>query len=234
MNRKIASAIVVSVLFLCLFSLSACKSNVQPGIDENLSQSELSYIAQEQGICILSTCRMQPDEELVSLSGQEDAAGIVVLNNSDKTLQYAEITATFSDGTIYLYKLSTLPPGETCFVEEEAASPYRELSEGFSGFNINNIAFFLEEPSVHSDKLQFSGADGVLTVKNISDADITDNIVIYYKDYKDSQLASGKTYRVTVKEGLAKGEITQIAAAHYKQNASIIMFVQFVPSEVSG
>ena len=232
MSRKITSAIVVIMAFLCMLSLSACNGNVQSDGIEILSQEETSYMAESQGICVMSACRMQPDEEALS-SGQEDAAGIVVLNNSDKTLQYAEITATFSDGTAYIYKLSTLPPGAECFVEEASLSPYRELTEGFSGFDINNIAFFTEEPSVHSDKLQFSGADGILTVKNISDADITDDIVIYYKDYKDSQLASGKTYRVTVQGGLAKGEITQIMAGHYKLNGSMIMLVQLVSSGVS-
>ena len=232
MSRKITSAIVVIMAFLCLLSLTSCKGEVQSDGIEILSQSEASYMAEAQGICVMSACRMQNNED-ASASAQEDVAGIVVCNNSDKTLQYAEITASFSDGATYIYKLTTLPPGKACLVEEASLSPYRELTEGFGGFTINNVAFFLEEPSVHSDKLQFSGADGILTVKNISDADITEDIVIYYKDYKDSQLASGKTYRVTVQGGLAKGEITQIMAGHYKQNGSMIMLVQLVSSEVS-
>lgn len=224
--------------FLICISLSMCFSSCSfnsesDSVVEPESENEISYIAQEQGICVMSTCRMTPDIESASLSYQEDIAGIVVYNDSEKTLQYAEITAQFSDDIVHIYKISTLPPGEACFVSEENNSPYRELTTGFFGFEINNVAFFTEEPSVYADKLQFSGAEGILNIKNISDDNITENIVVYYKDYKDSQLASGITYRVTVEGGLKAGEIKQVVASHYTQNESIIMFAQFVSAEVS-
>lgn len=232
MKRIVVSVLIAVTLFTCLFFFSGCNPAIPDTDTEIQSEAHVSYMAEEQGICVMSACRMKPDEEGASFSGNEDTAGIVVCNNSDKTLQYAEITASFSDGASHLYKISTLPPGEACFVAEEYNSPYRELATGFFGFEIRNIAFFLEEPSVYSDRLQFSGTDGILNVKNISEADIADDIIIYYKDYTDSHLASGKTYRVTVKGGLLSGEIKQIAANHYRQNGSMIMMVQLVSSEV--
>ena len=93
------------------------------------------------------------------------------------------------------------------------------------------MAYFRQEPSVYSDILQFSSADEILNVKNISEREITDSIVVYYKDYKDNSFTSGKTYRITFKGGLASGEIKQQPAKNFKPGESIIMFVQFV-SEV--
>lgn len=233
MKKRITELLCFILSITAVFFFSSCNNDITPDKQEPVSDDNISYMAESQGICVMSACRMESDTEDASLAVSEDIAGIVVLNKSEKTLQYAEITADFSDGTVHLYKISTLPPGEACFVAEENKLPYRELTTGFFGFEINNVAFFTEEPSVYADKLQFSGADGILNIKNISDSDITENIVVYYKDYENSHLASGVTYRVTVEGGLKAGEIKQVMASHYRQNASMIMFVQLVPSEVS-
>lgn len=233
MKKKITALMFVVIVFAAVFCFSACKKTEDTTVPEQTSADELSYIAAEQGICVLSAYRIKADTEGTSLSDSDDAAGIIVYNDSSKTLQYAEIVASFQGDITHIYKITTLPPGESCFVAEENNAPYRELTDGFFGFDFKSIAFFAEEPSIHSDKFQFSGADGILNIKNISDSDITDNIVVYYKDYANTQLSSGKTYRVTVEGGLKSGEIKQLAAAHYKQSGSIIMFVQLVPQEVS-
>ncbi len=234
MKKKIVYPVFFLLSIAVITSFTSCKKigDTVPDIEPS-SADEVSYMAQEQGICVMSACRMTADAEDTSLGNTEDVAGIVVFNDSEKTLQYAEITAHFSDGVTHMYKISTLPPGEACFVAEESNAPYRELATGFFGYEIKNVAFFAEEPSVHGDKLQFSGADGIINLKNISDSDISDNIIVYYKDYKDSHLASGITYRVTVEGGLKAGEIKQVRASHYTKNGSIIMFAQFVPTEVS-
>ena len=232
MKTKITRILSILLSLTAVFCFSSCNNDTTPDTQEPESSDNIEYMAESQGICVMSACRMGADTEDASMSVTEDVAGIVVLNNSDKTLQYAEITASFSDGETHLYKISTLPPGEACFVAEENNQPYRELTTGFFGFDILNVAFFTEEPSIHSDKFQFSGADGILNIKNISDNDVKDNIIVYYKDYENSQLASGKTYRVTVEGGLAAGEIKQVMASHFRQGASMIMFVQIVPSEV--
>lgn len=232
MKTRITRILSILLALTAVFFFSSCNNDVTPDTQEPESSDNISYMAESQGICVMSNCKMKADKEDASMSVSEDIAGIVVMNDSDRTLQYAEITASFSDGTTHLYKISTLPPGEVCFVSEENNAPYRELTTGFFGFEITNVAFFIEEPSIHSDKFQFSGADGILNIKNISDSDITDNIVVYYKDYENSHLANGTTYRVTVDGGVRAGEIKQVMASHFRQGASMIMFVQIVPSEV--
>ena len=247
MKKKIATFMCLIVVFAAVFCFSSCKKEDETDITEPASFDEITTgttditvnidtsesLKSAQGIVVLRTCPIKPDTEGATLSHNEDIAGIVVFNESSRTLQFAEIIASFQDGTQHIYKITTLPPGETCIVEEESNAPYRDIGTGFFGFDIKNVAYFTEEPSIHSDKFQLIGADRILNIKNISDSDITGDIVIYYKDYKNAQLSSGKTYRVTVEGGLEAGEIKQLIASGYKQNESIIMFVQIVPQEVS-
>lgn len=184
------------------------------------SVNEISYMADFQGIKVMSACNA------------DGVAAVVILNDTDKTLQYIKFTETFPDGTVYSYSASTVPSGRTCTVLEDNSGAYIGFDGTAPQWQAVNVAFFTEEPSAYSDKLEYVGSDGILTVKNISDEDIVDNIVIYYKDYVDSQFTSGVTYRVTVSGGLKSGEMTQVQAQHYVSDKSIIMFTQFVSAEV--
>lgn len=233
MNRIIKK---LSCFVLCLaviFSFAACDSETTTDTDESPTYVTPEVQADEQGIRVVESFAIKSDSEDETSGAYSDVAGILVYNGTDKTLQYAEIYATFSDGAVYSYKVTTLPPGEYCQVAEDNMQNFRETGTGFFGYEIRNVAFFAQEPSVYSDRFQFSGADGILNIKNISDSDITEDIIVYYKDYEDSMLSSGVTYRVTVSGGLASGEIKQVVANHYKHDGSIVMFVQMAASEVS-
>ncbi len=231
MEKNIKKILVYFVCLVSVLSFSGCKKNIEPEQSEQQSQN-VEYQYEEQGIAVMSSVRIGQGEE-ASLAHSEDVAGIMIINNNEKTLQYAEITQEFSDGTVHTYKVSTVPPGEACRVISEGYMPYRSVTEeGFFGYKISKVAFFAQEPSVMSDKFKVSGVDGILNVENISGADISDNVVIYYKDYEEAQLASGATYRVTINGGIKSGEIKQIAASHYKSKGSMLMMIQLV-SEVS-
>ena len=222
MKKYITSVILIIAV---MFTFSSCKSqsDEEPSTQaEIVSEITVPHIPEVKGISVSS-----------ALSLENGIAGIVVVNNSARTLQYAEIKASFSGGIEHLYKVTTLPPGELCIVAEENGALYLDNNAGFFGYDISKEAYFTEEPSVHSDKFEFSGADGIINIKNISGNDISENIVVYFKDYKDAQFTSGKTYRITFEGGLAKDEIKQMPAEHYRNGESIIMFVQIVSAEVS-
>lgn len=201
-------------------------------VKEIVSVQQSSYMAENQGIVVSGVCKVPVRFDEEDSSGDvTDVSGIIVSNYTEKSLQYAEIRETFPDGTVYTYKVTTVPPGESCRVAEASASGYRDLRHETPTWEFINVAFFTEEPSAHDDMLKFSGAESILNVQNISGADIPDNIVIYYKDYEDGILASGITYRVTVEGGLAADAITQVMAKHYVPENSMIMFVEFISPE---
>ncbi len=232
------------LLILCLcflvLTFSACKTAESESeratenadsVNEVVSVSETDYMAQEQGICVLSACRAEISEDSTDSESVESLA-LIICNNSDKTLKYGQVYIDFPDGTYYSFTLTTLPPGEYCRVVEDNNSPYRSIAEEFPKVSLQNLVFFLEEPSVYSDILLINGTNGIISIKNISETEITENIIIYYKDYINNTFTSGVTYRVTVKDGLAPGEIKQVTANHFRQNESKLMFVQLIPAEV--
>ncbi len=184
----------------------------------DVENQEVNHIADFQGIKLL--------EKFSETTENGDVAVVILLNTTDKTLQYITFTENFGDGTVHSYKASTIPSGGVCIVTEDSGLPFKDDSP--STFSDNGVAFFQKEPSVHNDKLEYAGSDSILTVKNKSDKDITENIVIYYKDYADSRFISGITYRVTVDGGLKSGEIRQIPAQHFVKGKSMIMFTQFI------
>lgn len=228
---------IVAVLF-CLaavFLFSSCQKTPEELLTEPYeeeSNQTIRYLAEDRGIAVLRACSITGVfHEDGSAQDVTDVSGVYIVNNTDKTLQYAEISETFSDGTEYVYKVSTVPPGETCRVAEYSASPYRDLTHTSPTWDFRYIAFFQEEPVDYTSLLQISGAESILNVQNISGSEIKDTIVIYYKDYENGEFSSGITYRVTVPDGLAVNELKQITASHYVPDGSILMFVDFVPLE---
>lgn len=221
MKKGLLKLFSLLLCFLLITLFPSCGNTEQtPEIvsDEVNEKEELSYIADFQGIKIL--------EKFKETTENGDVAAVILMNTTEKTLQYITFNENFSDGTEHLYTASTVPPGEICIVQENSGAAFKDDSH--STFSDNGIAFFQQEPSVHNDILQFVGSDSILTVKNKSDKDINENIVIYYKDYAESRLTSGVTYRVTIEGGLKSGEIKQIQAKHFVSGGSMIMFTQLV------
>ncbi len=210
--------LIFAVSALLTFSSCDNTSEIEQSAVTTTETYVEKYIADFQGIKVL--------EKFKETTENGDVASVILMNTTEKTLQYITFTENFSDGTVHSYTASTVPPGEICIVQEASGAAFKDDSP--STFSDNGVAFFQQEPSVHNDVLQFVGSNSILTVKNKSDSDITENIVIYYKDYSDSRFTSGVTYRVTIEGGLESGEIKQVQANHFVNGGSMIMFTQLV------
>lgn len=148
---------------------------------------------------------------------------IIVTNNSDQTLQYAQIQLTDGEKTAN-FSLSTLPPGESVVVLESGRMSYEEGKE-LTDATIQNAVMFSTEPTLCEDKIKIQALDGVLNITNISGGDISGDVVIYYKHAARDLLYGGITYRVTITGGLKKDEIRQITAGHFTTSGSRVMWV---------
>ena len=148
---------------------------------------------------------------------------IIVKNTGNRTVQYGEIQLT-NGTTTASFTLSTLPPGESVVLLEKNRMSY-EAGKDLTEVKMQNVAVFQQEPTLCEDQLKIQALDGVINVTNISDKDITGDIVIYYKNAASDLLYGGITYRVTIKRGIKAGDIKQIAASHYTANGSRVMWV---------
>ena len=147
---------------------------------------------------------------------------ILVTNESDRTLQYAQITLTNDEGEQAQFDLSTVPPGASVVVLEKSRMPY---TRGFGDAKTENVVFFREEPSLYESKLQLQAHQGALNVTNISGEDITGDIQIFYKNSAADVYYGGITYMVRIKGGLEAGQLQQLMPKHFNASGSTVMFV---------
>ena len=148
---------------------------------------------------------------------------LIVKNESDSTIQYAEITIPTEMGDAQ-FSLSTLPAGESVVILEKNRMVYTG-QEDLSGASVYNVAVFSEPLSLHPEELDMQILDGAINVTNISGKNISGDIVIYYKNAAADLLYGGITYRVRIEGGMKAGEIKQIMATHFADPGSRIMFV---------
>lgn len=148
---------------------------------------------------------------------------LIVRNDGEQDIQYAEITVPTSNGDAH-FSLSTLPVGESIVLLEENRMAW-SADEDYSNIHAENIALFSESVTLCEDQLELQALDGVINVTNTSGEDITEDIVIYYKNAASDLLYGGITYRIRLEGGLKADEIRQIMANHFTQIGSRIMFV---------
>jgi len=151
-----------------------------------------------------------------------DILMITVKNEGVNAIQYAEISMPVGEKTAS-FALSTLPPNSTIIVLEKNRMSYEKAD--YTTAIAENVAIFSEPLNLCEDRLKIQCLDGIMNVSNISGEDIEEDIVIYYKNSATDVLYGGITYRLRVENGLKNGEIRQIAASHFSESGSRIMFV---------
>lgn len=148
---------------------------------------------------------------------------IIVTNNGEEDIQYAEISLDAGEETAF-FSVSTLPVGESAVLLEQNRMEYSAETAYTSAVG-SNIALFDQPMSLCEDLIQIQSLDGAMNITNISGEDITGDIVIYYKNAADGMYYGGITYRVRISGGLAADEVKQIMSQHFSTSDSAIMFV---------
>lgn len=148
---------------------------------------------------------------------------IILENQNEEDLQYAQITLDFADAQAQ-FDVTNLPAGGRCVLLEKNRMEYR--SELPDAVGVKNVALMGKFP-LHADVFEITTADGVINVRNISDEDITGDIFVYYKNVGGDLYYGGITYRAKIAGGLAAGEIGQVMTGHYYENASEILMVTY-------
>lgn len=149
-----------------------------------------------------------------------DVMMIIVENNGDQDIQLAQISAVCG-GEEYSFTLTNLAVGARAVLLEQERKSAAELTSAV----MDTCALFQEPMSTEADRIQVSGLDGMVNVKNISGADISGDIYVYYKYAADDIYYGGVTFRVRVEGGLKAGEIRQIPAGHYTAVGSEVVQV---------
>ncbi len=148
---------------------------------------------------------------------------LIVKNTGADAIEYAQITVPTAAGNAE-FSASTLLPGMTMVLLEQNRMAYtgEELHEQATA---DTVAVFKQPVSLCEDQLELQALNGIINVTNISNEDITGDIVIYYKNCSEDMYYGGITYRVRIQGGMRAGEIKQLAASHFSDTGSKVVFV---------
>lgn len=147
---------------------------------------------------------------------------IRVSNTGTECVQTMNITMTAGEIQAQ-FSLSTLFPGETVIVLEKNRMEYSAAPE-FDRVQASAVVLFDERPGMCEDLLEIQCLNGVINITNISGSDITDDIMVYYKNYVGGVFYGGITYRLRIEGGLMADEIKQCMATHFNPENSKVVF----------
>lgn len=153
----------------------------------------------------------------------ENILMILLENNGDEDIQYAEITLQVNGETAQ-FVVTTLPAGEQMILLEQNRMPF-VAGASYTDPVANNVAVFKSDMDTKSGQLKIQGLNGAVNVTNISGQDIEGDIVIYYKNVYGGTMYGGITYRITISGGLKAGQVRQVMTKHFVTDVSRIMFV---------
>ncbi len=165
-----------------------------------------------------------PYMEDVSDEQVSEVMMIQVKNTGDKDIQYAEITLSGAREKDAVFKFSTLKKGETMTVLEAEKQNYNEKDK-YTDVTVVNVAYFQNKPRLYPDQLEIQPLDGGLNVTNISDEDIDEEIIIYFKDCNNDMLMGGITYRGRIEGGIKAGEICQLMSENFTKANTKVVFI---------
>lgn len=152
-----------------------------------------------------------------------DTVQIVVQNEGGSDIKYAVLKCGSDSGDLS-FKITSMPSGSVCVLTEDNGAEFDE-NESYYGFELSDTVFFDNKMSANSDVLFLRGKDGVISVKNISEHDVSD-VYVYYKNEENGVLIGSETYRVSF-GSLAQGEEKELSAEHYKAYISRILFTEY-------
>lgn len=147
---------------------------------------------------------------------------VTVKNDSAKYLEYMEFELIIG-GKSCAFSLSTLPPGQSAVVLEKNRCEYTAAAAETASVSL--CAFFETQPDMQENRFAITLADGIINVENITDSDISEDVLVYYKNKVGGIYYGGITYRVRIEGGVSAGEIRQIPATHFSLNSSEVLFV---------
>lgn len=151
---------------------------------------------------------------------------LAVSNHSQRDIQFLKITAS-GDKEIAEFEITTLPAGGRVYVQEKNKKKYPETAEKYR-YEVENLAWFQENRSLHTDIFTVSVAQHNIRIENISSQDITNDIFLYYKNVEeDGTFAGGITYRLKFAGGIPAGQSREEQALHYTEDESEIMYLTY-------
>lgn len=152
----------------------------------------------------------------------ENVAALLVRNIGTETVEYAEVTGRSSDGETVHFVLTGLPANAFVLVLEADRCAYSEISAP----QVTEIAAALNVTQDYAEDFEIYLGDGVINIRNVTGKELTDDIFVYYKTYRDGLFFGGITYRARF-NGLRDQAIGQSIQSHATDDETVIVYMTY-------
>ncbi|MBQ7133534.1 MAG: hypothetical protein IJO20_03465 [Ruminococcus sp.] len=218
LNGTVTLRVMASVLVLLLaVTFSGCTKedstkDISYGATQNRASSEDLY-------CLEFTSYSGPYVEDGSNEEVENILAVLLENRSDEYLEFATVTYDV-DGKTAQFVVSGLPPSKRAWVlEANRMGVKADLEFEF----LDCQSTFRDDALLTTDKLEVEVDGNTLTLKNISEDNLS-NPCVYYKNLNsDGNYLGGITYMVGF-ETLKPKDSLKKQAGHYTENSRIVRY----------
>lgn len=155
----------------------------------------------------------------------KDVLSVVIKNNGASLVEYGVIELPLGKQTA-TFEFSGLPVGAAVLVQEKNrmtdTNGIQKASFVCSQYALPGsiVLDFGNDFELYTD-------DGVINMKNISGADITTDVSVFYKNFEFGLFLGGITYRARVSGGIKDGEIGQALQNHFWADTSAVLYMSY-------
>ena len=150
--------------------------------------------------------------------------GIVVKNDSDKVVEFAELRFKINDSEEAVFHISTLPAGSSAVVLENNRREYNP--EEIFSFS-DKLYSQLDKLSLMEDQMEVTAQDQKLTVKNLTDKDLGTIYVRYKAKLNEDYYLGGITYSCKI-GGIGAGQSGEAETEHFTAEGSQVLMVEAI------
>lgn len=158
----------------------------------------------------------------------QNVAMLLVYNDGDSPVEYAQISVVYGDQTL-LFDITALPVGEKLVVQEKTG---KTLPEG-NADSASALVIQRADMQLSQSMIQVSdNGDNTLTIQNLTD-EMIPTARVFYKYYMEDEdiFVGGIAFTVRISR-LAAGASVTIQPAHYTSQTSRVVMVLTYDSEV--
>ena len=151
----------------------------------------------------------------------ENVSAIRVLNSSEHTVRYAEITAFTGMGELH-FICTTLLPGRNALLQEVSRAPF--LGAQTTQVKVDSKVDFDSPLTLYPEVFDINVENGVMTLKNNSPVPVPGDTYIYFKRFDRDGYVGGITYRIGFSD-LAAGATVSRSSENLSENDFDILFI---------
>lgn len=155
----------------------------------------------------------------------KDVLTVVVKNTGSSLVEYGVIELPYGRKTA-IFEFSGLPVGSAVLVQEKNRLTWSK-GQKCKEFSCTECALPGSIVLDFGSDFELYPSDGVMNVKNISGADISGDVSVFYKNFEYGLFMGGITYRARISGGIAAGQIGQSMQKHYYDDTSAILYMAY-------